>query len=98
MKCGHSCTKLLQANLVDWIDVRFNALWAYVKAVHYPWLLNERHQSLRRIRGIRRVATRIEENTSRQPVHAALANAYWLHFASYPHDMRVFRVSTSDQG
>jgi hypothetical protein len=84
--------ELIQADLVDWLDSRFNSLWAYLKAIHYPWLLEDKYPWLRRRRGVRRIAVKLDEARLRDPLTAALANAYFLHLASYPFDIRAFRI------
>ena len=88
--------ELIRGGLVDWVDSRFNSLWIYVKAVHYPWLLEDKYPRLKRHKGGRRIANRLDEARLREPVAAALLNNYFLHFASSPYDMRAVRMVQSE--
>ncbi len=88
--------ELLRGNLVNWIDRRFNSLWAYDKAVHYPWLLRDPYPVLRKHRGARRLALMLDEARLRRPLAVALTNSYFLHFASTPFD--VLALHTSSRG
>ena len=83
--------ELTHTDVVQWIDGRFNSLWVYVKAVHYPWLLEDSYPILRGHKGGRRLARWLDETRLRKPVVSALANSYFLHFASAPYDVRAVR-------
>jgi hypothetical protein len=81
--------ELLSNNLVSWIDTRFNVIWAYMKALHYPWLLADPYPHLRGIRGLRRLAFKLDETRLRRPVSATFRSSYFLHFAGCPRDVRA---------
>ena len=89
--------ELIRGGLVDWVDSRFNSLWVYVKAVHYPWLLEDKYPRLKRHKGGRRIANRLDEARLREPVAAALLNSYFLHFASSPYDIRAVRIMVQSE-
>ncbi len=80
--------ELLSNDFIHWIDQRFNTLWMYIKALHYPWLLEKRYGLLRSVKGARRLSFKLEERRLRRPLMATFLNSYFLHFAGCPRDVR----------
>jgi len=76
---------LLQANLIHWIDYRFNRLWIECAARDYPFLLPKAEPEplpLRAWKRFRRGHARYpDRKLARACVAAALLNNYFLHFA-----------------
>ena len=85
--------ELLTNDLAYWIDQRFNTIWAFVKALHYPWLFDDKYRLLRAIRGTRRLAFRVDEARLRKPLTTTYLNNYFLHFAGCPRDVRGLDLS-----
>jgi hypothetical protein len=85
--------ELLGHDLVHWMDSRFNTIWAYVKAIQYPRLFDNRLRLLQQVKGVRRFAFKLEETRLRKPVTTTFLNSYFLHFAGCPRDMRGLDMS-----
>lgn len=79
--------ELLSNGLVHWIDPRFNLIWAYMKALYYPWLFDDSYGFLRAVKGVRRLAFKLDDARLRKPVTTTFLNAYFLHFAGCPRDV-----------
>ncbi len=88
--------ELLSNDLVHWLDQRFNTIWTFVKALHYPWLLEENYEVLRKIRGLRRLAFRLDEARLRKPLTTTFRNSYFLHFAGCPRDVYGLDMSSQE--
>jgi hypothetical protein len=85
--------ELLSNDLVHWIDQRFNTIWAYVKALHYPWLFEDKYRWLRAVKGVRRLAFKLDEARLRKPLTTTFLNNYFLHFAGSPREVRGLDTS-----
>jgi hypothetical protein len=82
--------ELLKADLVHWIDPRFNWPWIILKALHYPFLLRRprRDGLLERLR--RRLAVpgdTARSHDARRCATAAFLNGFFLHFAGSRQDI-----------
>ena len=82
--------ELLNADVVHWIDYRFNALWILFRALHYPFLLT-RPPRFSKARVLRKLMRKIAGDRIRRIkqacVNGALLNSYFMHFGAAMEDM-----------
>jgi len=93
--------ELVKRNLVYWMDPRFNHLWAWSKALHYPFL-QERSRRSFSDKILRRAAkwcgNNYEERVAILCATCALLNCYCLHFAGCAEDMRLVDLEMASSG
>jgi hypothetical protein len=83
--------ELLRANLVEWIDHRFNAIWPIYKALHYPFLLNyeKRQSSSARLnrKFSRFIGQSFQHSTAAACATTAFISNFFLHFSGTQSEM-----------
>jgi hypothetical protein len=84
--------ELLKADLVHWIDHRFNAVWKNIKCLHYPFL-TFRHKSSFVVRMQKKLSRTLgfhyRKRLARHCATAAFQNNYFLHFAGAFHEIEL---------
>lgn len=93
--------ELLKHDLVQWLDPRFNHLWAWSKYLHYLFLHDSDARSPRD-KVLRRLAVWTGNDYERRVAVAcatsALLNCYCLHFAGCAEEMDLVDLTTAAQG
>jgi hypothetical protein len=99
--------ELLNANVVHWIDCRFNQLWMFYKLLYYPFLTNlssnggvasSAKRTLARWIGLDRDPA--EAVCAKKDIEAACANvaflnSYFLHFGASLDEMKLVATTTN---
>jgi hypothetical protein len=93
--------ELLKADLVHWIDHRFNAVWKNIKCLHYPFL-TFRHKSSFVLHVQKRLSRELgfhyRKRLARHCATAAFQNNYFLHFAGAFHEIGLVEQSSRCRG
>ncbi len=93
--------ELLKADLVHWIDHRFNAVWKNIKCLHYPFL-TFRHKSSFVLRVQKRLSRELgfhyRKRLARHCATAAFQNNYFLHFAGAFHEIGLVEQPSRCRG
>ena len=84
--------ELLKANVVHWIDHRFNQLWMFYKLLHYPFLINLWPDGGITTRIKRKLAALIglrKQDLEAACANVAFMNSYFLHFGASLDEMEL---------
>lgn len=91
--------ELVKANLVDWLDYRFNRLWIECILRDYPFLLPpepSKNKVIRRGQKYLHLISRLSNKTlTNCCINTALINNYFLHFAGMAQFMNGFKPYAS---
>ena len=88
--------ELLKEDVVHWIDSRFNRIWAFEKAIHYPFLLKGPAMFSLFAKGLgRRQFLESLELLMKKCATVAYLNAFFLHFAGSQHEMSFVDTSAT---
>jgi len=90
--------EVMNADLVHWLDPRFNLLWLDVVFLHYPFLLNPSRSRPLPPRILRKTEKMIDKSVAhevrRACITAAFLNSYFLHFGgSELRDMQLLNTN-----
>ena len=93
--------ELVKADLVHWLDPKFNHLWGWSKLLHYPFLYDWRERVVKD-KILRRFAVwsgnNYEHRLTVACATAALLNCYCLHFAGYAKEMDLVDMAAAKEG
>jgi hypothetical protein len=93
--------ELLNANVVHWIDHRFNQLWMFYKLMHYPFLVGHQSNGSFNSRAKRKLARLFglqgkdigalytREDIEVVCANTAFLNSYFLHFGASLDEMKL---------
>lgn len=88
--------ELLKANLVHWIDYRFNNIWTTDKYLFYPFLLETKRNLFTKIKN--KLPSFLKKSAKdeylRYCVNTSFMNSYFLHFAGAAHEMKLVDLKT----